>query len=122
MARDRLPELRLPGAWPVVCIARFECVLSRRDDVARRVEVRLADLQMHHRAALGFQCPRPDEHLESRLLPNMVHPLRGPNTHRRNYIRVGGAAPPAASRCSARASLRTPSRGEPPRPAVRALN
>src|SRR5712692_10415695 len=30
------------------------------------------------------------------------------------YVRVGGAAPPAASRCSARASLRTPSRGDPP--------
>src|SRR5260221_3168943 len=29
-------------------------------------------------------------------------------------LRVGGAAPPAASRCSARASLRTPSRGDPP--------
>ena len=31
------------------------------------------------------------------------------------FIRVGGAAPPAASRRSARASLRTPSRGDPPR-------
>ena len=29
-------------------------------------------------------------------------------------IRVGGAAPPAASRCCARASLRAPSRGDPP--------
>src|SRR5712664_3215553 len=36
-----------------------------------------------------------------------------------HLIRVGGAAPPAASRCSARASLRTPSRGDPPRRAVR---
>src|SRR6266851_10504026 len=32
----------------------------------------------------------------------------------RNVFRVGGAAPPAASRCSARASLRAPSRGDPP--------
>ena len=32
-----------------------------------------------------------------------------------HFIRVGGAAPPAASRHSARASLRTPSRGDPPR-------
>src|SRR5229473_148295 len=30
-------------------------------------------------------------------------------------MRVGGAAPPAASRCSARTSLRAPSRGDPPR-------
>src|SRR6266851_1709255 len=31
-----------------------------------------------------------------------------------HLIRVGGAAPPAASRRSARASLRAPSRGDPP--------
>src|SRR5437667_7151031 len=37
-------------------------------------------------------------------------------------FRVGGAAPPAASRCSARTSLRTPSRGDPPRRAIRAQN
>jgi len=35
-----------------------------------------------------------------------------------HLIRVGGAAPPAASRSSARASLRTPSRGDPPLAAV----
>src|SRR6266851_3169101 len=34
--------------------------------------------------------------------------------HAREIIRVGGAAPPAASRCCARASLRAPSRGDPP--------
>jgi release factor glutamine methyltransferase len=33
---------------------------------------------------------------------------------RAHFIRVGGAAPPAASRSSARASRRTPSRGDPP--------
>src|SRR5438132_10487463 len=33
---------------------------------------------------------------------------------RRVIVRVGGAAPPAASRCSARTSLRAPSRGDPP--------
>src|SRR5712692_1655121 len=36
------------------------------------------------------------------------------------FFRVGGAAPPAASRCSARASLRTPSRGDPPLKDLRA--
>src|SRR6266571_4214979 len=39
-----------------------------------------------------------------------------------DVFRVGGAAPPAASRCSARTSLRTPSRGDPPRRAIRARN
>src|SRR5437016_8454050 len=35
-------------------------------------------------------------------------------TARKDVVRVGGAAPPAASRCSARTSLRAPSRGDPP--------
>src|SRR5437879_8474326 len=39
-----------------------------------------------------------------------------------HVLRVGGAAPPAASRCCARASLRAPSRGDPPRRAIRARN
>ena len=42
------------------------------------------------------------------LAQSLVHVLR------QDVIRVGGAAPPAASRCSARTSLRTPSRGDPP--------
>src|SRR5437016_14671617 len=40
-------------------------------------------------------------------------------TARKDVVRVGGAAPPAAGRCSARASLRAPSRGDPPRRAIR---
>ncbi len=40
----------------------------------------------------------------------------------RTRLRLGGAAPPAASRCCARASLRTPSRGDPPRRASRGRN
>ena len=71
-----------------------------------------------------------------RACPSRARAIRSPSRAHRNrlahvVIRVGGAAPPAASRCCARASLPTPrgeprfgvdsapSRGDPPRRASR---
>jgi hypothetical protein len=45
------------------------------DDVGGRVEIGLADLEVDDVAALGFQRPRPHQHLEGGLGAQARHPL-----------------------------------------------
>ena len=43
------------------------------DDIHRRIEIGLADLQMDNVLALGFECPRSNKHFEGRLCAQPIH-------------------------------------------------
>src|SRR5581483_1801816 len=83
---DRLAQLGEAGRRPVVRGPGVEGALGCFLDVRRRVEVGLADLEMHDRLALPLErlCPR--EHLERRLGPEPSHALR--RLHEAHYSLV----------------------------------
>ena len=67
VARGLLAELRNAGRRAVVRLARSERRGRSLPDVERRVEVRLADLEVDDLAALPLELARPGEHAERRL-------------------------------------------------------
>ena len=70
-----------PGAGSVVGHALFERLLTRGDDVGRRVEVGLANFEVDHRPTLGFEGASANEHFEGGLLTDVAHPLGGRDCH-----------------------------------------
>jgi hypothetical protein len=92
---DRLPQLGQAGGRTVVRGPAAKGGDGGFGDMAGRVEVGLADLEMHHVAALRLQGPRAHEDLESRLRTQPRHPLREP--HVGNCIANGGARQPTRS-------------------------
>src|SRR5215470_9892096 len=73
---DRLAQLRQARRRAVMRGARVERALGRLLDVLRRVEVRLADLEVHDLLALPFQRTGAREHLERRFRSQPSHPFR----------------------------------------------
>jgi len=66
--------------------ARVERALGRRLDVLGRVEVGLADLEVHYLLALPFERASAREHLERGFRPQSCHPLG--HVHGAHYILV----------------------------------
>ena len=116
---DRLAQLGQAGRRPVVGGPRVERPLGRVADVRRRVEVRLADLQVHDRLALALERPRPRQHLEGGLGAEPPHPLRD---HRFDHASSSSARTRRTSRTPRAAPSPSGRRREPrsrSRPAAR---
>ena len=61
------PQLGQPRRRPVVRLPGLERLLERAHDVRRRIEIRLADLEVHDANAAGLQVARFLEDLERSL-------------------------------------------------------
>ena len=70
-----LPHLRQSRRRSVVRVAVREGVAAGLDDVRRRIEVGLADLQMDHVHPLGLQPSSLCQHLEGGLGTQATHPF-----------------------------------------------
>ena len=79
---DRVAELDDTGGWRVVRLAPLERRDAGRDHRGRRVEVRLADLQMDDVAAFRLERSRLREHLECGLGAEAGHSW-GERSHRK---------------------------------------
>ena len=55
-------------------VAFVQRIDRRVDDVPRRIEIRLADLEMHNVASLRLERLRFDQHFERRFRPETRHP------------------------------------------------
>src|SRR5713101_6388009 len=75
----------------------------RLDDVGRRVEVRLANLEMNDATPLRFKCPRAREHLKRRLSPEAIE-ARG--KHPSRFPPPRASVKPGATGCSAETERR----------------
>src|SRR5262249_49237640 len=73
--RDRRPQLRDARRRRIVGVAGAERRRRRVDDVGRRVEIGLTDLQVDDLPSLGLEGARSCEHLERRLRPQPAHPF-----------------------------------------------
>ena len=93
-----LTQLRQPRARAVVGKTFLERLLSSGDNVARRIEIRFANLQVDDRPAPGLEGPRADQHLKSGFLANVVHPLGRQDRHRGE----GNSYPARGVRCGAK--------------------
>src|SRR5437870_1729364 len=73
MLCDRFAQLRQTRRGPVMGESFAHRVRACVDDVARRIEIRLADLEMNDVAALCLQCSRLHQYFEGGLGPETRH-------------------------------------------------
>ncbi len=96
--RARLAQLGQPGRRAVVGVAVAQRAHAGLDDVLRRPEVGLADLEVDHAPAGRLERLRPRQHLERGLGPEPAHALRQPDCHGRSFCPVSRRARSAACR------------------------
>ena len=82
VASHRLTQLRQTRRRPVVRVAVLQRLHTGLHNVRRRLEVRFPDLQVDDLPALGFQRPRPGQHLKRAFSPQTAH--TGGNSHTRH--------------------------------------
>ena len=106
-----LAQLGQPGARAVVRLARAHRRAAGLDDVRRGREVRLADLEVDDVAPRALQRPRPRQHRERGLRPELSDPAR--QRRSRPHARRARLSPAARRR----AGSGTPGSRRPARPA-----
>src|SRR5437867_488312 len=82
MLGTRFPKYRQAGRRAVVRVSVAKRLRPGLDDVRRRREIRLTDLEVDDPPPLRLERRRPREHLERRLRPE---PLEAARQHGGNY-------------------------------------
>src|SRR5665647_3133373 len=81
MVGDRDAQLEDPARGAVLRLAILQRAHARLDDVRRRREIRLADLEVDDVPSLPLECTRACEHLEGAFSAKAIHARRDRELH-----------------------------------------